>query len=51
MDLHVGIAMDVKNEQLFMRPICGYCNGCKKLATITIFICKYCIFEIALWKL
>jgi len=23
--------MDVENQQLFMRPICGYYNGCKKL--------------------
>ncbi len=34
MDLHAGIAMDGKNQQLFMRPICMYCNGCKKSATI-----------------
>jgi predicted amidophosphoribosyltransferase len=42
MDLHVGIVMDVKNQQLFMKPICGYCNGCKKLATIMGLICRYC---------
>jgi len=23
-----------KNQQLFTRTICGYCNGCKKPATI-----------------
>ncbi len=22
--------MDIKNQQLFTRLICGYCNGCKK---------------------
>jgi len=30
MDLHVGIAMDVKEPKIITRPICGYCNGCKK---------------------
>ncbi len=24
--LYVGNAMDVKNQQLFKRPICGYCR-------------------------
>jgi hypothetical protein len=23
--------MDEKNQQLFTRPICEYCNGCKKI--------------------
>jgi len=23
-----------KNQQLFTKPICGYWNGCQKLATI-----------------
>jgi hypothetical protein len=22
--------MDVKNKKLFMKPICRYCNGCRK---------------------
>jgi hypothetical protein len=26
--------MDVKNQQLFIRLICGYCNGCEKTNTI-----------------
>jgi hypothetical protein len=30
MDLHAGIAMDVKKPTIIMRPICKYCNGCKK---------------------
>jgi hypothetical protein len=31
MDLYAGNAMDVeKNQQLFLKPICGYCNGYKK---------------------
>jgi hypothetical protein len=42
MDLYANIAMNVKNQQLFTGPICGYCNGCKKLTTITRAICKYC---------
>jgi hypothetical protein len=28
MDLYAGIAMDVKKS--IIRPICEYCNGCKK---------------------
>jgi hypothetical protein len=31
-DVDAGIVMDVKNQQLFMRPICEYCNGCKKIS-------------------
>jgi hypothetical protein len=46
MDLHAGIAMDVKNKQLFTKHICGYCNGCKKPLTI---MRPY--IEMALWKL
>jgi hypothetical protein len=30
MDLHASIAMDVKKPTTIMKPICGYCNGCKK---------------------
>jgi hypothetical protein len=29
-NLYANIAKDVKEEQLFTRPICEYCNGCKK---------------------
>ncbi len=28
MDLHVGIAMDIKKPTIIMKPICEYCNGC-----------------------
>jgi hypothetical protein len=34
MDLYASIAMDVKNQELFMKLICKYCNGCKKPTTI-----------------
>ncbi len=30
MDLHVGIATDVKKPTIIMRPMCRHCNGCKK---------------------
>ncbi len=30
MDLHAGIVMDVKKPTTITRPICGYCNACKK---------------------
>ncbi len=30
-DLCAGIAMDVENQQLFMRPICEYCNEYNKI--------------------
>ncbi len=30
MDLHEGITMDVKKPTTIMKPICEYCNGCKK---------------------
>jgi len=30
MDLHGGIAMDVKNLIIIYGPTWGYCNGCKK---------------------
>ncbi len=30
MDLHAGIAMDVKKPTIITKPICEYCNGCKK---------------------
>ncbi len=33
-DLYAGITMDAKNQELFMRLICKYCNGCKKSTTI-----------------
>jgi hypothetical protein len=42
MDLYAGIAMNVKNQQLYTGPICGICNECKKLAIITRVICEYC---------
>jgi len=29
MDLHAGIAMDVRLATI-AKPICEYCNGCKK---------------------
>jgi hypothetical protein len=29
MDLHAGIAMDVRPATI-AKPICEYCNGCKK---------------------
>jgi hypothetical protein len=32
-----------KNQQLFMIPICGYCNGCKKKSTT--------IYETYMWVL
>ncbi len=32
MDLQAGTVMDVKKSTI--RPICGYCNGCKKPVTI-----------------
>jgi hypothetical protein len=33
--LYAGIAMNVKNQPLLWDPICGgYCNECKKPATI-----------------
>ncbi len=31
-NLYAGIAMDVKNRQLFKTPIWGYYNGCKKIS-------------------
>jgi hypothetical protein len=30
MDLHAGIAMNVKKTTIITRLICGYYNGCKK---------------------
>ncbi len=30
MDLHAGIAMDIKKQTTITRPICRYCNGCKR---------------------
>ncbi len=41
MDLHAGIAMDVK-PTIIMKPICEYCNGCKNPTSITRPICEYC---------
>jgi hypothetical protein len=43
MDLHVGIAMDVKKKPTTItKPICEYCNGCKKKpTTIMKPICRY----------
>jgi len=29
-----GVVMNVKNQRLLWDPICRYCNGCKKPATI-----------------
>jgi hypothetical protein len=40
-DLYASIVMDVKKKTI-TRPICRYCNGCKKLATITRPIWEYC---------
>jgi len=34
------MAMVVKKPASIMRLICGYCNGCKKLAIITKPICN-----------
>jgi thioredoxin-related protein len=35
MHYDASIIMDVKKiQQLFRRPICEYCNGCKKSTTI-----------------
>jgi hypothetical protein len=42
MDLHVSIAIDVKKLTTISRPICEYCNGCKKPVTIMRTICRYC---------
>jgi hypothetical protein len=50
-NLYVNIAKDVKHQQLFMDLHVGIAYGCKKIVTITIPICEYCIFEMALWKL
>jgi hypothetical protein len=33
-NIYASIIMDVKNQQLFTRPICRYGNGCKKPTTI-----------------
>ncbi len=41
MDLHAGITMDVKNLVTITKPICRYCNGCKKINTTMKPICKY----------
>jgi hypothetical protein len=34
LDLYAGITMDVKNTQLFMRPICEYAMDVRKLVII-----------------
>ncbi len=31
MDLHAGIVMDVQKPTIITKPICVYCNGCKKI--------------------
>jgi hypothetical protein len=52
MELHVGIAMDVKKtQQLLWNLYAGIAMVIKKPITIMRFICKYCIYEMALWKL
>jgi hypothetical protein len=37
MDVHVGIVMDVKPATI-TKPICEYCNGCKKPISITTYM-------------
>jgi hypothetical protein len=51
MDLHVSITMDVKNQQLLRDLYVGIAMVVKKPTTIIKLICKYCIFELVLWKL
>jgi hypothetical protein len=51
MDLHVSITMDVKNQQLLRDLYVGIAMVVKKPTTIMKLICKYCIFELVLWKL
>ncbi len=43
--------MNVKNQQLSWDLICRYCNVCIKPMAIKKPICKYCIYEMALWNL
>jgi hypothetical protein len=40
-NLYASIAMYVKEPIIITRPICGYCNGCKKTSIITKPICGY----------
>jgi hypothetical protein len=51
MDLHAGIVMDVKNQQLLRNLSVGITMVVKKPSIITKPICGYCIFKMALWKL
>jgi hypothetical protein len=46
-----GIVMNLKNQSLLWDLICGYCNVCIKLMAIKGPICKYYIYEMALWNL
>jgi hypothetical protein len=42
-NLYASIAKDVKNQQLFTKPICMYYNGCKKIQQLFPKpICRYC---------
>ncbi len=43
-DLYVGIATDVKNQQLFTKPICGQCTFEMALWKLEQKACKYCMF-------
>jgi hypothetical protein len=40
-NLYASTTMVIKNPTSITRPICKYCNGCKKLATIMRPICEY----------
>jgi len=51
MDLHVSITMDVKNQQLSRDLYVSIAMVVKNPTTIMKLICKYCIFELVLWKL
>jgi hypothetical protein len=46
-----GIAMNFKNQPLLWDLICEYYNVCIKPVVIKGPICRYCIYEMALWNL
>ncbi len=50
-DLYVGIAKDVKNQQLFIKLYAGIAMDVWKIGYYLQDMYYNCIFEMALWKL
>jgi hypothetical protein len=51
MDLHAGTTMDVKNQPVLQDLNVGITMDGKNQPLFKISICRYCIFEMTLWKL